>query len=44
MRAKTTAIVPIARLAAEPISTRSIPTAHVSKGLSQNAALIALEG
>lgn len=44
MRATNTAITPIAVLAAEAINTSSAPTAHVSKGLSQKAALMALEG
>ena len=37
-------MMPIDKLAAELINTNSTPTAHVSKGLSQKAALRALEG
>ena len=43
MRAQTTAITPTAKAPAEPIKMSRMPAANVSKGLSQKAALRAVE-
>lgn len=44
MMPETTAMVPAAKLTGEPINTWRIPAEHVSKGLTQKAALIAFDG